>query len=112
MGRKLVWILIVLPLAIVLVALAVANRGAVDLVLDPIGRRFAVSMPLFVLIFAAFACGLIVGGFATWLGQGKWRKTARSRRREAYDLRQQTGRLERELEALRTAPQQARLSAD
>lgn len=112
MWRKLATVLVVLPLAIVLVALAVANRAPVDLVLDPFGGRYAVAIPLFLLLFGTLALGLILGGFATWLGQSKWRKTARHRGREAYDLRRQAGRLERELEALQSQPQPPRLPAD
>ncbi|QKP78641.1 LapA family protein [Methyloligella sp. GL2] len=104
--------MIILPLAVVLVALAVANRAPVDLVLDPIGGRFIVSIPLFLLILAVFAIGLLIGGFAAWLGQGKWRKAARQRQREATDLRRQTDRLERELESIDQTPRQAQLPAD
>lgn len=112
MWHRFGFVLIVLPLAVVLIALAVANRAPVDLVLDPFGGRFAVQVPLFLLILGALAIGLIIGGFATWLSQGKWRKTARSRRREAYDLRRQTERLERELETRDASPHQARLTAE
>jgi uncharacterized integral membrane protein len=110
--RKLVSVLIILPIAVVLVALAVANRAPVDLVLDPIGHRFVVSLPLFILILAAFAAGLLVGGFATWMRQGKWRKMARKSGRESKDLRRQSDRLEQELQALQSAPRTPRLPAD
>ncbi|XSG83077.1 MAG: LapA family protein [Methyloligella sp. ZOD6] len=112
MWRSFGFVLIVLPLAVVLIALAVANRAPVDLVLDPFAGRFVVQVPLFLLVFSALAIGLVMGGFATWLSQGKWRRTARSRRREAYELRRQTDRLERELESRDANPHQARLTAE
>ncbi|MFD0985544.1 LapA family protein [Methyloligella solikamskensis] len=112
MWRSFGFVLIVLPLAIILIALAVANRAPVDLVLDPFAGRFVIEVPLFLLIFGSLAFGLLIGGFATWLSQGKWRKTARNRRREAYDLRRQADRLERELESREANPHQARLTAE
>ncbi|ODA67786.1 hypothetical protein A7A08_00950 [Methyloligella halotolerans] len=112
MWRSFGFVLIVLPLAIILIALAVANRAPVDLVLDPFAGRFVVQIPLFLLIFGSLGLGLLIGGFATWISQGKWRKTARSRRREAYDLRRQADRLERELEAREADPHQPRLTAE
>ena len=54
----------------------------------------------------------IVGGIATWLSQGKWRRTARFGAREARDLRRQTSRLEKELEGLHAAPPRVRLPTD
>lgn len=102
MWRKLGFALLILPVSVVLIALAVANRAAVPVVLEPVGGRFTVELPLFLLVFGAFAVGLLVGGFATWLSQGKWRQTARERRREAYELRRQSERLERELETMQT----------
>jgi hypothetical protein len=77
--------LVVAPLGILLVALSVANRAAIPLVLDPFGGKdpkLVIEAPLFLFLLGAFALGLLFGGFATWLGQGKWRKTARARDRE------------------------------
>ncbi len=41
------------------------------------------SLPLFVLLFAAIAIGMIVGSLATWVKQGRYRKLARQRSQEA-----------------------------
>jgi lipopolysaccharide assembly LapA-like protein len=113
--RKLVLAFVVVPLGILLVALAVVNRTPAILVLDPFGGsepRLSLEAPLFLPLLGAFALGLIVGGIATWLSQGKWRRTARSGAREARDLRRQTSRLEKELEGLHAAPPRVRLPAD
>ena len=115
MWRKLVLPLLVVPLGVLLVALAVVNRKGAVLVLDPFGgveSRLSLEAPLFLFLLGAFALGLIVGGIATWLSQGKWRRTARAGAREARDLRRQTSRLEKELEGLHSAPSRARLPAD
>lgn len=84
--KRLVAALILVPLAIVIVALSVANRHAVTLSLDPFNAdapAAAIAMPLYVLIFAAIALGVLLGGVGTWLGQGRWRRQARTLKREA-----------------------------
>jgi uncharacterized integral membrane protein len=81
--------LILLPVAILIVLLAVANRAPVTLSLDPFSQEapeFAFQLPLFAVIFAA-------GGTATWLAQGKNRKSRRKLRRETRQLRYETERL-------------------
>ena len=86
MWRKLVIGLVVVPLGALLVALAVVNRKAAILVLDPFGGvepRLSLEAPLFLFLLCAFALGLIVGGVAAWFSQGKWRRTARAGAREA-----------------------------
>ncbi len=77
---RLVAVLIVVPLAIILVALAVANRAPVALTFDPFNPGSAgltLQMPLFVLIFGATAVGLVIGSLVTWLKQGRYRRQAR-----------------------------------
>ena len=80
MLNRIVTVLVFIPLAIVLIALAVANRGPAAFTIDPFNPGnpgLTVSLPLFVLLFAALAIGLVVGGVATWLRQGRYRKAAR-----------------------------------
>ncbi|MGE5261701.1 MAG: LapA family protein [Actinomycetota bacterium] len=115
MWRKIAIGFIVVPLGIVLVALAVVNRKPVQLVLDPFGAldpSLAIEAPLFLLVLGVFALGLIVGGIATWFTQGKWRRMAREEAREARDWRRQADRLEKELEGLDSTRVRARLPAD
>jgi uncharacterized integral membrane protein len=99
--HKLVFVLIVVPLGVLLVALAVVNRKPVELILDPFGGTepgATLQAPFFLFLLGAFALGLIVGGIATWFRQGKWRKTARVQRREADEWHTRADRLEKELE--------------
>jgi uncharacterized integral membrane protein len=115
MWRKLVLALILVPLAIVLITLAVVNRTETTLILDPFGRSeggYALQAPLFLFLLGAFTLGLIVGGIATWFRQGKWRRTAREGARETRELRQQTDRLERELEGAGVVHDRPRLAVD
>jgi len=113
--RKFILGLIVVPLGVVLVALAVVNRKPVTLILDPFGSAesgISLEAPLFLFLFGAFALGLLIGGTATWLGQSKWRHTARAEAREARELRRQAERLEKELEGLDPSRSNARLAAE
>ncbi|HST94128.1 MAG TPA: lipopolysaccharide assembly protein LapA domain-containing protein [Microvirga sp.] len=88
--------LILLPVAILVVLLAVANRAPVTLSLDPFSQdapEFATQLPLFAVIFAAVMLGVVIGGTATWLAQGRTRQERRRFRREARTLRYETERL-------------------
>ncbi len=91
MLNRFVLIAIIVPLAIILVALAVANRSPVPFTLDPFNPgnpALTLQLPLFVLLFGAVAIGMIVGSLATWFKQGRYRKMARQRAQEAENLRQ------------------------
>jgi uncharacterized integral membrane protein len=91
MLNRFVLIAVLVPLAIVLVALAVANRAPASFTLDPFNPGnpgLTWQTPLFVLLFAAIAIGMIVGSAATWVRQGRYRKLARQRSQEAEALRQ------------------------
>ena len=88
--------LILLPVAILVVLFAVANRAPVTLSLDPFSQaapEFAFQLPLFAVIFAAIMLGVLIGGTASWLAQGKYRKSRRRLRRETRQLRYETERL-------------------
>lgn len=92
MFNRFILIAVFVPLAVVLVALAVANRAAVAFTLDPFNPgnpALTWQMPLFVLLFAALAVGMIIGSIATWAKQGRYRRLAKSRGQEALALKQQ-----------------------
>ncbi len=87
--RKLLRWLVLVPLAILLVLLAVANRAPVTLSLDPFSREapaFAFTLPLFVALFAAVVVGVVIGGVAAGIGRMRWRYRARKAEREAEKL--------------------------
>lgn len=85
MLRRLLLILIVLPVSVGLVVLAVANRHAVTLVVDPIAGAggWSLELPLFVVLFGAVIAGVVLGGAAVWFSQGRYRRAARHAAREA-----------------------------
>ena len=103
MLNRLVLIVIFVPLAIVLVALAVANREPVALTLDPFhpgNPALTLQLPLFVYLFVALLVGVLIGSAATWFKQGRFRKLARQREQEVRSLRDA---------AIRVAPPRAAL---
>src|SRR3569832_1488413 len=106
MPRKVLTIVIVVPLAILIVAFAVANRQVVTVSFDPFSSAdpaYAAKLPLFVLIFTLSILGVIIGGFAAWLRQASWRRTARARDADVRTLHQELESMRR-----RTAQEEAR----
>ena len=106
--RRFLTIFVLIPVAVVVVVLSVANRGLVTFSLDPIGAGttgWTVTAPLYVFLFATLGLGIMVGGVATWVRQGRWRQAARSERANADRLRADVARLRDRLEAVQTAHQ-------
>jgi uncharacterized integral membrane protein len=88
MKRFFTWLL-ALPIGVVVVALAVANRRLVTVSLDPFrpdDPALSITLPLFLLPLAALILGVMIGGVVTWWRQGVHRKAARAVRREAVRL--------------------------
>ncbi|MBE7182944.1 MAG: DUF1049 domain-containing protein [Methylobacterium mesophilicum] len=90
--HRIVLVVILVPLAVLLVTLAVANRELVSFTLDPFNPGSAgltMTLPFFVWLFLALGLGLLIGSTATWLRQGHYRRLARNRGREAETLRRE-----------------------
>ncbi|WP_159592137.1 LapA family protein [Chelativorans xinjiangense] len=90
MFNRIVIVLVFVPLAIVLIALAVANRASTAFTLDPFNPGnpgLTVELPLFVYLFAALLIGMFVGSIATWFRQGRYRRIACERAQEVEQLR-------------------------
>jgi len=102
MFNRFVLVVVLVPLAVILIALAVANRGPVAFTLDPFNPGnpgLTLQLPLFFLLFAALVVGMIIGSLATWFKQGRYRKLAKQRGLEAQAARDAAAR-----EARSTAP--------
>jgi uncharacterized integral membrane protein len=87
--RKIVAALILVPLAVIIIAFAVANRQVVTVSFDPFSGNVpaaSLTLPLFALVIVLLIIGVVVGGTAAWLRQGRWRRTARRLEREVKDL--------------------------
>jgi uncharacterized integral membrane protein len=100
MGRKLVSTFIVLPLGLLLVIFAVVNRHSVTVSLDPFGGdspALSATLPLFLLILVLLGIGVLAGGITTWLGQAKWRRSARQLHSELRAVQRERDALKAEL---------------
>jgi uncharacterized integral membrane protein len=92
--RRALQLLIFVPLALIGLALAVANRHAVTVSFDPFsaGNGGVIIAPLFIILIIALICGVVIGGFSTWLAQGKYRRALRDSRAESARFRSQVQR--------------------
>jgi len=98
MIRRIVTALILLPLAIVVISVAVANRQSVVVSFDPFDQAHPAltrALPLYLLMLMLLIGGVVVGGIAAWLRQGKWRRAARRADAQARELRAEVDRLKR-----------------
>jgi uncharacterized integral membrane protein len=101
--RRLLSLIVIVPFALVLILLAIANRGPVTFSLDPFGApspAMSVSAPLFVFILASAIIGVVFGGVAVWLGQGQHRRLERQYRRDAERFKLEGERLKAALPPL------------
>jgi uncharacterized integral membrane protein len=96
--RRIITAIIVIPLLIVVVGFAVANRQVITVSFDPFSSTqpaYAVTLPLFVIIFILLIVGVIIGGAAAWMRQASWRRSARRLDAQVRDLHS-------EIDAMRT----------
>jgi uncharacterized integral membrane protein len=98
MIRRIAAALILVPLAIVLVSLAVANRQSVVISFDPFDPAHPAltrALPLYLLMLMLLIGGVLLGGSAAWVKQGKWRRAARRADAQRRELRDEVDRLRR-----------------
>jgi putative membrane protein len=86
-------------LGLVLLTLALANRGAVTLRLLPeemgsyLGVDWAVDLPLFIVVFGGIVAGLLIGFVWEWFREHKHRAAGAQARREAAKLEREVTKL-------------------
>lgn len=99
---RIVTLILAFIATVFLVTLAVANRHAAKLVLDPFNPEnpvVALELPFYAYLFAMLIAGVVIGGMATWFSQSKWRRTARGRMQDSIRWKAEAERLTREREA-------------
>ena len=104
----LVTALIVIPLGLLFVVFAVANRHFVTVSFDPFVSNdpsFSVTLPLFLLLIVVAALGVLAGGCAVWFGQRHWRRAARRHDADARAARGELADLRAQAAAARPEPQ-------
>jgi uncharacterized integral membrane protein len=91
--------LVLAPIALLLLGLSLANRQMVTISTDPFNSGDVmfpqISAPLYVIFVGSIMIGVVIGGFSTWVSQGRHRKAARA-------ARQKSAGLKAENDALRT----------
>ncbi len=95
MFNRIVLVVVFVPLAVILIALAVANRELVAFTVDPFNPgnpALTITLPLFVMLLVTLALGVVVGSAVTWVRQGRHRKLARQRGIEVESLREAVAR--------------------
>jgi len=86
-------------LAIVLVTVALANRGPVTLHLLPadvsgfLGFSWTVSLPLFIVIFGGIIAGILIGFVWEWMREYRQRAEAKAAKRERDQLAREVQKL-------------------
>jgi uncharacterized integral membrane protein len=99
MLRRILSLLVAFPLGAALVAIAVSNRHPVQLILDPFRPEtpaLSVELPFYAYLLGALVTGVVLGGIATWVGQSRWRRTARTQGQRAARFQAEADRLSRE----------------
>ena len=105
--RKFFTAMVLIPLGLVFLVFAVANRHFVTVSFDPFNSTdpsIAVTLPLFVVIIAVAILGVVAGGSATWFRQRRWRRAARHHEADARQARAQLADLRANAIASQAAP--------
>ena len=79
------------PLAIIVIAFAIANRHAVEVSLDPL--PFSFGLPLYVVAIGALVVGFAGGAGSAWLAGHVARRAARGRKARIAVLEGELARL-------------------
>lgn len=100
-----------LPIAVIGIGFAVANRDWVTISFDPLNRvqPFAtLGMPLWALFFCGVLLGIFVGWFVAWRGNARFRRAARDAKIELVRTQQAHEREKRDMQSA-ALPQAPRL---
>ena len=92
MTRQLIGWFLLLPLSVLLIVFALANRQLVVVNFNPLTPVESLDapgfgIPLFFVIYAVLLIGVLLGGVATWFAQSHHRVEKRQFRRESQRLR-------------------------
>src|SRR5213080_5001552 len=107
--RKFFSAAVIIPLGILFIVFAVANRHLATVSFDPFNSAdpsVAVTLPLFVVIIAVAILGVAAGGSATWFRQRRWRRAARQHEADARRARAEITDLRAAAAVSRGGPQQ------
>lgn len=113
--RALLKFLVFAPITLLILAVSLANRQTVTISLDPTsggdGALPQFPAPLYIVILSSVMVGVILGGFSTWIRQGRHRSAARAARSETLDLRSENATLRGQIADLKSTSQNSSLPA-
>ena len=107
--RKFLTALVVIPLGLIFIIFAVANRHLVTVSFDPfnsVDPSIAVTLPLFIVIITVAILGVVAGGSTTFFRQRRWRRAAREHEADARRARAEVADLRAAAMVSRAGPQQ------
>jgi uncharacterized integral membrane protein len=104
--KSILRVIIFVPLALVILFFAMANRGSVRIGLDPFetndGSGPSFEAPIFLVVLASMAVGVLAGGVSSWVGHLPVRRAAKVARAEARKTRVEIEKLRQQ--ALTSVP--------
>lgn len=89
--KSILRIIVFVPLALIILFFAMANRGSVRIGVDPFapadGTAPSFEAPIFLVVLVSMAIGVLAGGVSSWLGHLPVRRAAKVARAEAKKTR-------------------------
>lgn len=105
--KTLLRLIVFVPLGLLILFFAMANRTSVKIFLDPFPDADAAGLsfeaPLFLVVLASVGIGVIAGGVSSWLSHLSVRRAAKLARAEAFKARGEIEELRQQ--ALASLPQ-------
>jgi uncharacterized integral membrane protein len=109
--KSILRVIVFVPLALIILFFSMANRGSVRIGLDPFAPNSGLSFeaPIFLVVLASMALGVLAGGVSSWLGHLPVRRAAKVARAEARKTRVEIEKLRQQ--ALASLPSDKRLKS-
>ncbi|KAF0122243.1 MULTISPECIES: LapA family protein [Methylocystis] len=111
--KSILRVIIFVPLALIILFFSMANRGSVRIGLDPFapsdGSGPSFEAPIFLVVLASMAIGVLAGGISSWLGHLSVRRAAKIARAEARKTRVEIDKLRQQ--ALASLPADKRVKS-
>jgi uncharacterized integral membrane protein len=88
--KSILRIIVFVPLGLLLLFFAMANRGSVKIGLDPFATGDSgpsIDAPLFLVVLASAAVGVVAGSLSSWISGRRYRREAREARNDAKKAR-------------------------
>jgi uncharacterized integral membrane protein len=111
--KSILRVIVFVPLALIILFFSMANRGSVRIGLDPFapsdGSGPSFEAPIFLVVLASMAIGVLAGGISSWLGHLSVRRAAKVARAEARKTRVEIEKLRQQ--ALASLPADKRVKS-